>query len=91
MSGENQVPRTHTLQMTDRQRLTLTGVEEVDCFNEQTVVLRTALGTLSIAGQELNIDRLNLEEGLVDLRGEVDALEYSGGRRSGGLLSRLFR
>lgn len=91
MTSENQVPRTHTLQMTDRQRLTLTGVEEVDCFNEQTVVLRTAMGTLSIAGQDLNIDRLNLEEGRVELQGEVDALEYTGGRKGGGLLGRLFR
>ena len=83
--------RAHVVTLADRKRLTLTGVEDVDCFNEQIVVLRTALGTLTVAGAGLNISRLSLEEGCVDIDGEVDAVEYSGGKKSGGLLSRLFR
>ena len=81
----------HSLTLTDRKRLSLTGVEDVDCFNEQIVVLRTPLGTLSVAGAGLNISQLNLESGRVDIDGEVEALEYSGGKRGGGLLGRLFR
>ena len=59
--------------------------------DEQIVVLRTPLGTLSVAGAGLNISQLSLESGRVDIEGEVEALEYSGGRKSGGLLGRLFR
>ena len=69
----------------------MTGVEDVDCFNEQVVVLRTPLGTLTVTGAGLNISQLTLEDGRVELEGEVDALEYSGGKKRGGLLSRLFR
>ena len=39
----------------------------------------------------LLISRLSLEEGRVEIEGEVDALEYSGGKKGGGLLGRLFR
>ena len=81
----------HSLTLTDRKRLSLTGIEDVDCFNEQIVVLRTPLGTLSVAGAGLNISQLSLESGRVDIEGAVEALEYSGGKKNGGLLGRLFR
>lgn len=59
-------------------RATITGVEDVDCFNEQIVVLRTPLGTLTLTGAGLNISHLNLEEGRVEIDGELDAMEYTG-------------
>ncbi len=86
-----QAGQEHGATLVDRKRLSLTGVEDVDCFNEQIVVLRTPLGTLTVAGAGLNISRLSLEEGRVEIEGEVDALEYSGGKKGGGLLGRLFR
>ena len=83
--------REHSAALVNRKKLSLTGVDEVDCFNEQVVVLRTPLGMLTVAGAGLNISRLNLEDGCVEVEGEVDALEYSGGKKTGGLLGRLFR
>ena len=81
----------HTLTIVNRKRATITGVEDVDCFNEQIVVLRTPLGTLTLTGAGLNISHLNLEEGRVEIDGELDAMEYTGGKKSGGLIGRLFR
>ena len=86
-----QAGREHGVTLVDRKRLSLSGVEDVDCFNEQIVVLRTPLGMLSVAGTGLNISQLSLETGRVEIEGEVDAMEYSGGRKTGGLLGRLFR
>ena len=83
--------RQHSVNLTDRKRLSLTGVEDVDCFNEQIVVLQTPLGTLTVTGAGLNISQLNLEDGRVSLEGEVDAMEYTGGKKKGGVLGRLFR
>ena len=83
--------REHAVTLMDRKRLSLTGVEDVDCFNEQIVVLRTSQGTLTVAGAGLNISQLSLEAGRVEIEGEVDALEYSGAKKQGGLWSRLFR
>ena len=89
--GEARVAEGHSLTLTDRKRMSLTGVEDVDCFNEQIVVLRTPLGTLTVAGAGLNVSKLSLEEGRVEIEGEVDALEYSGGKKKGGLWGRLLR
>lgn len=83
--------REHALTLVDRRKLSLTGVEDLDCFNEQLVVLRTSQGTLTVAGAGLNVSELSLEDGRVELEGEVDALEYSGVKKKGGLLGRLLR
>ncbi|MDO4867940.1 MAG: sporulation protein YabP [Clostridia bacterium] len=91
MQNGVQGDKAHSLTLVDRKKLSVTGVEDVDCFNEQLVVLRTPLGTLTVTGAGLNISQLTLEDGRVELEGEVDALEYSGGKRRGGLLGRLFR
>lgn len=84
-------PRAHTVTLNDRKKLSITGVEDVDCFNEQIVVLKTPLGTLTVTGAGLNMSQLNVEDGRVSVEGDVDALEYTGGKRKGGGLSRLFR
>ena len=83
--------REHGVSLVDRKRLSLTGVEDVDCFNEQLVVLRTSQGTLTVAGAGLNVSHLNLQEGRVEVEGEVDALEYSGGKRKPGWLRRAMK
>ena len=91
MQNDSGARQAHSLTLTDRKRLSLAGVEDVDCFNEQIVVLKTPLGTLSVAGAGLNISQLSLESGQVEIEGEVDAMEYTGAKARGGLLSRLFR
>ena len=90
-NGSVQETRAHTITLNDRKRLSITGVEDVDCFNEQIVVLQTPLGTLTVTGAGLNVSQLNLEDGRIALEGEVDAMEYTGGRKKGGVLGRLFK
>ena len=87
----NAAAQEHTIRILDRKKATITGVEDVDCFNEQVVVLRTPLGMLTVTGAALNIAHLNLEEGRVEIEGEFDALEYSGGKKRGGVFAKLFR
>ena len=81
----------HTLTLTGRTNAVITGVEDVDCFNEQVVVLSTTLGTMTISGSGLNISHLNQEEGRLVVDGEFDAIEYSGKTRAskGGFLGRI--
>ena len=77
--------------LVDRSHAEITGVSDVDCFNEQLVVLVTTLGTMTISGNSLNISHLNKEDGRLIIDGEFDAIEYSGRARGKGLFSRLLR
>lgn len=66
----------HTLQLTQRRQLTMSGVTEVVSFDESSVVLRTGLGTLIVQGRELQLKTLSPEGGQVMVEGSVSALIY---------------
>ena len=65
-----------------RERATVTGVTEVVSFDDSSVVLHTALGTLLIQGQELQLKTLSLEGGQVAVDGTISALLYEEPRQS---------
>ena len=81
----------HTLTMVGRERLCVTGVTEVDSFDEETVVMLTSKGKLVLRGQGLHIEKLSVDIGELSVEGFVRSLEYSDDIRSGGgFLARLF-
>ena len=81
----------HKLTLDGRARLTLTGVTEVESFDEKMVVIHTTLGTAVIRGQSLHLKLLSLDGGQVHVDGTVDSITYEDDRQeSGGFLARLF-
>ena len=74
-SGEA-LARAHTLEMENREKMRLTGVSDVSGFDENVVVLMTDMGELSIRGEALHIARIDLEAGILELRGRVNGLSY---------------
>lgn len=80
----------HKLTLTQRSALTVTGVTEVVSFEDNAVMLRTAMGDLLVQGQQLQLKELSLEGGQVAVDGNVSALIYEESRQGGGWLHRLF-
>lgn len=85
---QTQMP--HKLQLNERHQLTMTGVTEVVSFDDNTVVLQTALGTLIVQGQQLQLKTLSLEGGQVAVDGNISALIYEEPRLHSGWRQRLF-
>ena len=81
----------HALSLTERNKLTVYGVTEVVSFEENAVVMRTALGTLVAQGRDLQLKTLAPEGGQVMVEGTVSALVYEEPRSAGGWLSRLLK
>lgn len=73
----------HKLQLNERRQLTMSGVTEVVSFDENTVVLQTALGTLIVQGSQLQLKTLSLEGGQVAVDGNISALIYEEPREKG--------
>lgn len=80
----------HSLQLEGREKLSLSGVEDVTGFDESLIVLSTAQGELSIRGEQLHIERIDLQLGSLEVRGHIQDLSYEEPARSGGLWARLF-
>lgn len=82
----------HNLIMEDRKRLLVSGVQDVDCFDEQTVILYTNMGRLVIQGRGLHVNALNVDTGEFSMEGDFTALTYAEEKKGRfGFLSRLFR
>ena len=81
----------HQLTLDGRERLTVSGVEDVERFDEGMIVMTTTAGTLVVSGENLHIGKLNLDGGELHVDGQIDSLQYEEqGAGRGGLLSRLF-
>ena len=80
----------HRVTLEGRDRLVVSGVEDVDRFDENEIVMNTSEGTLVVTGENLHIDKLSLDGGELHVDGRVDALSYEDAGPRGGLFSRLF-
>ena len=93
MAYQDERPRPglgHQVVLENREQLTISGVEEVESFDESCILLSTAHGGLEIQGEGLHIEKLSLDGGDLKVEGLVNALIYQTHRRErGGLLSRL--
>ena len=87
---QKQPGKEHSLNMLDRERLSLTGVADVSGFDENLIVLVTALGPLTVRGEGLHIDRIDLSAGQLEVRGRISDLSYEEPAREGGFWARLF-
>ena len=81
----------HRLQMEGREKLSVSGVEDVVRVDENCIVTTTSAGTLIITGEELHIGKLSLDGGEMQVDGRIDAVNYEDTEvRQGSFLSRLF-
>ena len=92
---ENSAPeeiRAHALNVENRSRAVVTGVTDVDLFNEQMIVAVTSDGRVTLTGQKLHVDSLNLESGTLIAQGRIDAVTYDDrAPKPKGMMSRVFR
>lgn len=82
----------HSLILKDRKEISLTGVTDVDSFDENSIVAYTDFGELTIGGNNLHISTLNTETGELSIDGEISSMIYLDNRpRSEGFFKRVFR
>ena len=81
----------HALTLSERSKLTVTGVEEVLRFDETEVEMRTARGDLIVRGENLHVGRLAIDTGELSIDGSVSEVLYADEPARGeGFFARLF-
>jgi len=83
----------HNIILEDRRLLTVSGVSDVDSFDEHTVTVFTDLGELIVRGRDLHINRLSVEVGELLLEGSIISLTYqdTAPKTAGGFFGKVFR
>ncbi|HOA33897.1 MAG TPA: sporulation protein YabP [Clostridiales bacterium] len=92
MAEEKRTGMPHNLVLENRRKLSISGVLDVDSFDESTIIVNTEMGELTIQGQDLHINNLSIETGEMCIEGSISTLHYSEiEKRSGGFFSKVFR
>jgi len=81
----------HHMILDSRNRLSVSGVYDVESFDENGVICKTSQGALLIRGSNLRVDKLSLEGGELAVEGLVNSLTYEDNAPAGGFFARLFR
>lgn len=91
---QKQEDKKSNLVLDNRKKLSVTGVEEVISFNDEIIILNTNLGSLTIKGGGLKMNRLDVQNGDMMITGTINSLIYSsskGRKNNDSILARLFR
>ena len=78
----------------NRNRLNVTGVEDVLSFDEQTITALTTLGLLIIKGNDLHLNQFSLDSTELSVEGEIMSLQYNDkqtSRKGENLFSKIFK
>ena len=85
----------HMLTIDRRERVTITGLLDVISFDEETVIAETEMGILVLRGNNLHVSRLNLDNGELDLDGDITSVTYedapAAGKSKGSFFGKMFR
>lgn len=93
LEEKNVIKLPHNIILEDRKMLSVSGVEDIDSFDENMVVVFTQMGELTIRGRNLHINKLNVDTGELTMDGEIFALIYSEQpeKKQSGVFSKMFR
>lgn len=90
--SEQKNSKIHSVILEQRQRLNMSGVRQVVGFEDDTVVLDTEMGILTVRGGGLKIGAFSTESGDINIEGNISALIYSEKENErGGFFRRMMR
>ncbi len=94
LTNTNRVEMEHEVKLVNRKSLEISGVKEVDSFDNEEFLLETVQGFLIIRGQNLQLKNLDVGSGNVVIKGKIYELSYIDevyGEKAKGFFSKLFR
>ena len=79
----------HGVIIENREKMSVSGVQDVVSFDDQTVVLNTSMGELTVKGEGLKVNSFTVETGDLTLEGKLFALAYTSSKKK-SVMGRLF-
>lgn len=83
----------HIVNIDNRERISITEVTDIESFNEENILILLKNGGLFIKGQDLHIQKLDLEEGRVLITGSITSAVYTEkkDRQEKGFLKKILK
>ncbi|GAA0609106.1 sporulation protein YabP [Virgibacillus siamensis] len=84
----------HAVKIDNRKNMEITGVKEVDSFDNEEFLLETVMGYLIVRGHNLQLKNLDVGDGNVIIKGKIYELSYvdeHSQEKAKGFFSKLFK
>ncbi|MBQ7129050.1 MAG: sporulation protein YabP [Clostridia bacterium] len=82
---------THNIIMESRNKISMSGINKVENFDENEIILITELGELTIKGSDLHISKMDVDIGDMIIDGNIIGLIYNETQKSNSIIKRIFR
>ncbi len=90
-STTTEVLDNHKIEIDARNHTTITGVTNVESSNETGAVMFVGKVVLTIDGENLQVQKIDVETGIVELVGTINNVRYSDTKKKTGLLKKLIK
>jgi sporulation protein YabP len=77
LENNNNCLKNHELNLKSREKMSLSGIKEIISFDESEISLKTCCGDLTIDGENIHINVLNVSIGELELVGKINGIYYS--------------
>ncbi|CDC78648.1 sporulation protein YabP [Clostridium sp. CAG:465] len=93
MNKTDKVLTNQNIIMENREKVSVTGVIDIHSFDDELVIAQTDLGILTIKGDDLKMNKLNLENNELIIEGKIIAVAYSdiNNAKKTGFMNKLFK
>lgn len=84
----------HSVTITERKNIIITGVKKIESFDEEEFFIETSMGNLTLKGENLEIIKLDTYQGNVSIKGKANSISYSEEKskeKENSFLSKLFK
>lgn len=89
-NSNNQIIQNLVLE--NREKLSISGVNDVLSFDDELVMVETDLGLLTVKGNNLHINKLSIDTSEVIVEGEIVYLSYNNSKKEEtSFLGKLFK
>ncbi|MBR1444336.1 MAG: sporulation protein YabP [Firmicutes bacterium] len=66
----------HSVVIEKREKTTVTGILDVISFDEELVIAETEMGVILLKGENLHVNKIDLDKGDLDIDGKIISLVY---------------
>ena len=80
---EESIVTSHTVEVSDRRHMVLTGIDDVLSFDEGSLCAHSSMGDIFIEGEELKVEGFSSERGLLTVSGLVWGIWYTADSEKG--------
>ena len=84
----------HSVKVLERNNIFISGTKKVHNFNENEFLINTVMGDLNIKGTDLELIKLDTNDGNICIKGKIDSVIYTDnidGRKENGFFGKLFK